>query len=139
MCVITKFTLILAWSNEEVARYLETYKAYELKSADAIKGRANADFVSVMTDALTSIRSVNKTDVVTLLTQFGSLKNIMNATKEQLALCPGFGEQKAKRLHDAFREPFIADKKRRLERLEQQEAARRQQHTALFGPLETQD
>lgn len=26
----------MCWSNEEVARYLETYKAYEFKSAEAI-------------------------------------------------------------------------------------------------------
>ena len=35
--VILEFTVVLAWSNEEAARYLETFKAFEHKTADAIK------------------------------------------------------------------------------------------------------
>lgn len=34
-------------------------------------------------------QGINKTDVVTLITTFGSLKNIINADLEQLASCPG--------------------------------------------------
>ncbi len=33
------FTLVLSWSNEEAARYLETFKAFERKTADSIKAR----------------------------------------------------------------------------------------------------
>ncbi|CAG8806952.1 13485_t:CDS:2, partial [Dentiscutata erythropus] len=47
-----------------------------------------------MTHCLTQIRSVNKTDVVTLASSFGSLKRIMNASSDELAMCPGLGEQK---------------------------------------------
>ncbi|CAN1232803.1 DNA excision repair protein ERCC-1 [Linum perenne] len=56
--------------------------------------------------ALTSVRRVNKTDVVTLGSTFGSLSNIMDASMEDLARCPGIGERKVKRLHDTFHEPF---------------------------------
>ena len=86
-------------STEEAGRYLETFKAYEHKPADMIKGRVNPDYMSQvqvrhpqkkggragrsralhwggrhvgqLTDTLTSIRSVNKTDVVTLASTFG--------------------------------------------------------------------
>lgn len=46
------------------------------------------------TDLLTGVKAVNKTDVVTLLSTFGSIADIMAATPGELALCPGFGEQK---------------------------------------------
>ncbi|KAH1037591.1 hypothetical protein GYH30_056775 [Glycine max] len=52
------------------------------------------------------VRHVNKTDVVTLGTTFGSLCNIMGASMEDLARCPGIGERKVKRLFDTFHEPF---------------------------------
>lgn len=57
-------------------------------------------------DALTSIRSVNKTDAVTLLNVFKTLANLIEAKPEQIALCPGIGPQKAKRIHAALHEPF---------------------------------
>eukprot|EP01127_Copromyxa_protea_P013293 TRINITY_DN3565_c0_g1_i3.p1 TRINITY_DN3565_c0_g1~~TRINITY_DN3565_c0_g1_i3.p1 ORF type:complete len:272 (-),score=20.61 TRINITY_DN3565_c0_g1_i3:70-885(-) len=82
-------TLIVCWSNKEAARYIETYRAYTNKPFDSIKSPATTDFFSQYTDTITSIRSVNSTDAMTLLKNFGSLKNIMNATHEQLILCPG--------------------------------------------------
>jgi len=67
----------------------------------------------------------------------------MNASKDDLALCPGFGEQKAKRLHDSFREPFVADKQRRLdhERRAQQQAmaSSSAQGASSFGPTSELD
>ena len=39
-------TLLLAWSNLEAARYLETLKAYENKSPDSIRGRVDDDYIS---------------------------------------------------------------------------------------------
>ncbi|KAL5196066.1 DNA excision repair protein ERCC-1 [Glycine soja] len=60
----------------------------------------------MLTHALTTVRHVNKTDVVTLGTTFGSLCNIMGASMEDLARCPGIGERKVKRLFDTFHEPF---------------------------------
>lgn len=42
-----------------------------------------------LTNALTTLRSVNKTDVVTLSSNFGSLASMMNASREELVQCPG--------------------------------------------------
>lgn len=50
---------------------------------------------------------MNKTDASTLIRTFGTLENIIKATEERLADCPGFGATKAKKLHKALHEPFL--------------------------------
>lgn len=113
VAILSDFTLMLAWSMEEVGRYLETYKALEHKGPDLIRGRVEEQYLERMTDCLTQVRSVNKTDVLTLLSTFGSLKNVSDAKADALAMCPGFGDQKVKRLQLAFKQPFLANKKQR--------------------------
>ncbi|XP_062996135.1 DNA excision repair protein ERCC-1 [Elgaria multicarinata webbii] len=107
ICILADCTLILAWSPEEAGRYLETYKAYEQKPADLLKEKVDQDYLSRVTDCLTSVKSVNKTDTLSLLSTFGALANIAHASKEDLSLCPGIGPQKAKRLFDVLHEPFL--------------------------------
>lgn len=105
--ILNDYTLMLAWGFEEAARYLETYKAFENKPPDLIREKVTDDYNAKATDTLTQIRSVNKTDVITLLSTFGSIEGIAKATSDQLAMCPGFGEQKVKRLQQAFTTPFV--------------------------------
>ncbi|ORZ10355.1 restriction endonuclease type II-like protein [Lobosporangium transversale] len=116
VAMLNNLTLVCAWSNEEAARYIETYKAYENKAPDAIKERISNDYISKLTDCLTQIQSINKTDVVTLASTFGSFKNIMNAPADELGVLPGFGERKVKRLLEAFDQPFAIDPKKRRQR-----------------------
>ncbi|XP_075437698.1 DNA excision repair protein ERCC-1 isoform X2 [Ascaphus truei] len=111
ICILSDCTLILSWSPEEAARYLETYKCYEQKPADALRERSERDFMSRMTDCLTTVKSVNKTDSCTLLTTFGTLGDLAHASREDLSLCPGLGPQKAKRLFDTLHEPFLKSSK----------------------------
>ncbi|PWZ57113.1 hypothetical protein Zm00014a_008900 [Zea mays] len=99
-------TLLCGWSLEECGRYLETIKVYENKPADSIREHMDNDYLSRLTHGLTSIRHVNKTDVVTLGSSFGSLSQIMNGSMDELARCPGIGERKVRRLYDTFHEPF---------------------------------
>eukprot|EP00802_Teleaulax_amphioxeia_P017947 Tamp_18120.p1 GENE.Tamp_18120~~Tamp_18120.p1 ORF type:complete len:418 (+),score=101.20 Tamp_18120:180-1256(+) len=113
--VVNGWTLILAWSPEEAARYLETYQTYEHKQADNIQQRIEGDYLSRATDVLTTIRSVNRTDVANLSTSLGSLACMMAASKERLALCPGVGDKKVQRIYEAFHQPFLASKKPRTE------------------------
>ncbi|XP_046567875.1 DNA excision repair protein ERCC-1-like isoform X2 [Haliotis rubra] len=112
MCILADCTLMLAFSPEEAGRYLETYKVYENKPPEAIMERTENNFMAKMTDCLTTVKSVNKTDCMTLMTTFGSLEKVMKAGKEELSLCPGFGPQKAQRLHDVFHQPFLKSRKR---------------------------
>ncbi|KVI08533.1 DNA repair protein rad10 [Cynara cardunculus var. scolymus] len=76
-------TLLCGWSLEECGRYLETIKVYENKPADIIQGQMDTDYLSRLSHTLTTVRHVNKTDVVTLGSTFG-----------------------VKRLYDTFHEPF---------------------------------
>ncbi|XP_028992179.1 DNA excision repair protein ERCC-1 [Betta splendens] len=110
ICIMADCTLILAWSPEEAARYLETYKSYEKKPADLLKEQAEKDYLSKVTDCLTTVKSINKTDSITLLSAFSSVEGIISASKEELALCPGLGPQKARRLHDVLHKPFLKSK-----------------------------
>ncbi|KAM5237101.1 DNA excision repair protein ERCC-1 isoform 2-T2 [Ctenodactylus gundi] len=107
MCILADCTLVLAWSPEEAGRYLETYKAYEQKPADLLMEKLEQNFMSRVTECLTTVKSVNKTDSQTLLATFGSLEQLMAASREDLALCPGLGPQKARRLFDVLHEPFL--------------------------------
>ncbi|KAH3871736.1 DNA excision repair protein ERCC-1-like isoform X1 [Dreissena polymorpha] len=106
MCILANVTMLLAFSAEEAGRYLEAYKVYENKPADALMEKTDASIVSKLTECLTVVKSVNKTDAMTLLTAFKSMEGIIKASKEDLSLCAGFGPQKAQRLHDVFHEPF---------------------------------
>ncbi|RNA15740.1 DNA excision repair ERCC-1 [Brachionus plicatilis] len=127
ICIYSNFTMILCWTPEEVGRYLETYKAYEFKSADIImekstnqievgsntKGQNSSDtnFINNLTDFLCQIKSINKTDASTLRQTFGSVKELSKATKDQLNLCPGLGPLKCNRVYDILRTPFLLPKK----------------------------
>ena len=79
---------------QECARYLETYKVYETKSADSILGRTDEDYLSRLNAAFTTVRGVNKTDVLTLATTFKTAKGMMQASIEELSACPGIGPTK---------------------------------------------
>lgn len=103
---VNNYTLIYCWSNLECARYLETFKNYENKAPTIIQSKEETEFLPRMNQVLTNVRSVNKTDVSTLLDVFGNLTNICSATEQQLVLCPGIGEKKVKRLYQALHEPF---------------------------------
>eukprot|EP00978_Attheya_sp_CCMP212_P002957 scaffold6068_cov65-Attheya_sp.AAC.1 len=106
VCVVNKITLILAWSEEEAGRYLETFKAFDGKDASSIQKREQTVFADQVADVLGSIRSVNKTDAAQLLSQFSSLRAVMAASMDELSLCPGMGEKKVRRLYDALHKPF---------------------------------
>ena len=64
----------------------------------------------MLTKALTIVKSLNKTDVTTLLESFGSLKGIAEADEKTLIMCPGFGDKKAKKLYQTLHEPFLKKK-----------------------------
>ena len=106
ICILSELTLMLAWSQEEAGKILESYKVFENKPPDMIMEKANPDPHSRLVDALTSVKSVNKTDAMTLISVFGSLEKIVNASIEDLTLCPGFGPHKAQKLHKALNQTF---------------------------------
>nr|CAG4638683.1 EOG090X0BTB [Cyclestheria hislopi] len=106
ICLLADLTLLLAWSPEEAGKIIETYKIFEHKPPDLIMEKQEASSFSKISDALTSIKSVNRTDALTLLTNFNTLEHIYAASEEDLSLCPGIGPQKAKRIYRVLHENF---------------------------------
>lgn len=100
------YTLLVTWHAKEAALYLETLKAMENKPPDKLKAKVESDAVSRLGAALAEIKSVNSTDVMTLLSNFGSLKGIIDADRDLISLLPGFGASKTNRLMSAFDQPF---------------------------------
>lgn len=89
LCFSNRFTLILSWSPLEAGRYLETYKSYENKPSTSIQEKVDVEFLPQVTNVLKCVKSVNRTDVVTLFEAFGNFQGICTADESQLLLCPG--------------------------------------------------
>ncbi|KDQ28085.1 hypothetical protein PLEOSDRAFT_1112855 [Pleurotus ostreatus PC15] len=106
MGLINNITVIVAFSYEDAGHYLSTFKQFEHKPPDLIKERVDKDHDSILRTALTTISRVNKTDVETLKSSFGSFANIANASGDQLRNLPGFGQVKVKNIKNAFDKPF---------------------------------
>ncbi|RXG73844.1 DNA excision repair protein ERCC-1 [Armadillidium vulgare] len=106
ICVFADLTLMLAWNAEEAGRIIEVYKIFENKPPDLIMEKQETNVYAQMIEALTSIKSVNRTDAMTLLSTFGSLEKIVAATEEEISFCPGFGPQKASKLHSVLHQSF---------------------------------
>ena len=121
IAVIQNMTLILAWTEQEAARYLETYKALNGKDASSIQKRESNNYMDQVADFLTGAKPVNKTDSTNLLSHFSSVQAIMAASKDELALCPGLGQVKVQKLHDAFNKPFSTQAAERLKKRRFQE------------------
>ncbi|GAA5987056.1 hypothetical protein JCM11641_007824 [Rhodosporidiobolus odoratus] len=131
VCLINGYTLMVCWTAQEAGQYLTLYKSLERKPPDLIRERVDDSYMAHLTSALTSVKGVNKTDCVTLVSNFGSFDKILTAPSSSLSLLPGLGDKKVKRLRDAFTSPFQlnspAQKKRREKekQLRTSEAARR--------------
>lgn len=108
--LVNNVTVILCWSAAEAARYVELYKSYEHASASAIKGVESKSYAEKMVDFVTVPRSINKTDAVTIVSAFGSIKAAVNARPEEIAVVSGWGEKKVRRWCSVVDEPFRARK-----------------------------
>nr|CAG4652104.1 EOG090X0BTB [Triops cancriformis] len=106
ICLLADLTLMVAWSPEEAGKMIETYKIFEHKPPDLIMEKPDTNSSAKVVDALTTIKSVNRTDAATLLSNFHTLANILQASEEDLSLCPGIGPLKASRLYRVLHEDF---------------------------------
>ena len=104
--LINNVTLILCWSSAEGGRYLELFKQYENAAPTAIKQHQSNAYADRMIDFITTPRSVNKTDAVSLVSQFGTVRTAVNARHEDIAGIAGWGEKKVQRWCASVREPF---------------------------------
>jgi len=70
--VVNDYTVILAWSAAEAGRYIETFKAFEHANSNLIKQHQATDYPTRLIETLTTIRSVNKNDAVSLVANVSS-------------------------------------------------------------------
>ena len=108
--MVNHVTVILCWSAAEAARYLELYKSYEHANPNAIRGTESKGYADKMVDFVTIPRSINKTDAVSLVSAFGSVRAAINARPEEIAVVGGWGEKKVRRWCTVVDEPFRARK-----------------------------
>lgn len=104
--LVNNVTIILSWSAQEAGRYLELFKTYEHAAPTSIKGHQSTNFVDRLVEFTTVPRSVNKTDAIGLVSNFGTVRTAINAQPEDIALIAGWGDKKVKRWCSAVREPF---------------------------------
>lgn len=104
--LINNVTLVLCWSSAEGGRYLELFKSFENAAPTAIKQHQSTSYSDRMVDFITTPRSINKTDAVSLVSQFGSIRTAVNARHEDVAGIAGWGEKKVERWCASVREPF---------------------------------
>jgi DNA excision repair protein ERCC-1 len=103
-------TLVLCWSAAEAARYLELYKSYEHANFSAIRGQQSSSYAEKLVDFVTVPRSVNKADAIALVSNFGTLKDAINADSGEINLIGGWGSTKVKKWVAAVEEPFRVQK-----------------------------
>jgi DNA excision repair protein ERCC-1 len=111
LCVTAHMCLFLAWSAPEAGRYLEAFKAFEHTPPTAIQEKVADDYGSRMVDFFTQVRSVNKSDAVSLVSSFGSVRAAVDANSEEVLMISGWGQQKVSRLEKALRDPFRVKKR----------------------------
>lgn len=114
ICLLNDLSLILLWSFDECANYINYLKQLENSNSHvSIKGTTNEDdYYLTLTNALTSIRQINKTDTINLITKFGSFKNlVLHSTEDQLSEVQGMGKVKINRFVSSLEQNFILNKK----------------------------
>ncbi|VDK78754.1 unnamed protein product [Litomosoides sigmodontis] len=117
-CYRSDWTLVLCYSAEEAAEYLENLhisrNKNEQSAVNAVQERKRKRLCLPDDDNelhqaakfLTVIRSLTISDAQRLIATFGSVQKIANADIDRLLLCPGLGPTKAGNIHAFFRTAF---------------------------------
>nr|POE71390.1 mating-type switching protein swi10 [Quercus suber] len=108
--LINNVTLVLCWSAAEGGRYLELFKTYENAAPTSIKQHQSTAYSDRMVDFITTPRSINKTDAVALVSQFGTIRTAVNARHEEVGQIAGWGEKKVQRWCASVSEPFRVER-----------------------------
>lgn len=104
--LINNLTLILCWSAQEAGRYLELYKSYEHASPTSIRAHQATSYSEKLIEFITVPRSINRTDALSLVSAFGSVRAAVNARPEEIGEITGWGEKKVQRWVGTVRENF---------------------------------
>eukprot|EP00347_Sterkiella_histriomuscorum_P024333 403331490 len=110
-CIKFETKMIMCWSFEEAAQYIQTFKSYENKTQTMLEGKYQNQgntHLEQATDVLGSIRRVNKTDAKNLLCNFGSIEQVILAPSyEEFLNMDGIGQSKIDAITQCFRGKFV--------------------------------
>lgn len=104
--LVNNVTVMLCWSAQEAGRYLELFKTFENAAPTSIRAQQSSTYSDKMVEFITVPRSINKTDAVGLVSNFGSIRTAINAGPEEIGLIAGWGDKKVQRWSNAVGEPF---------------------------------
>ncbi len=117
LCLLNNLTLIAAWSFEQCADYLTSLKQCEMNTAKGmIQGNSKRDddmdddlfYYKRVVETLTTVKAINKTDAINLVSHFGSLEELcQKANEANLQEIPGMGQRKIKQLLKVINDPFL--------------------------------
>lgn len=105
-------TLMICYSYEEAAKYVETYKLYRNSSPAILMEKSGTNnsgtegAYECVAEALSSLKRINRTDAVSTISTFSNMERIVKASPEQLSVVPGMGPQKARYLYSFLRRQF---------------------------------
>ena len=108
--LVNNVTVMLCWSAQEAGRYLELFKTFENAAPTSIRAQQASTYPEKMVEFITVPRSINKTDAVGLVSNFGSIRTAIIAGPEEIGLIAGWGDKKVQRWCNAVREPFRVKK-----------------------------
>ena len=104
--LINHLTLLLCWSAAEAGRYLSLLKTYEHTSPSSIRAHQPTSYNEKLVDFITTPRTINKTDAISLVGNFGSLKAAIDASPDEISMIGGWGEKKVNNWCLSVRETF---------------------------------
>ncbi|KAF1930863.1 mating-type switching protein swi10 [Didymella exigua CBS 183.55] len=131
--LVNNVTVMLCWSAQEAGRYLELFKTFEHAAPTSIRAKQSSTYSENMVEFITVPRSINKTDAVGLVSNFGSIRTAINAGPEEIGLIAGWGDKKVQRWCNAMKEPFRVKKaaKRSLGPTRENTQAGRERDTSM--------
>ncbi|CDW73179.1 dna excision repair protein ercc-1-like [Stylonychia lemnae] len=109
-CFKFEITLIMCWSFEEAAQYIQTFKSYENKTQTMLEGKQynqGTTHFEQAVEQVSSMRRVNKTDAKNLLSNYGSIEAIIMAPNyDEFLNIDGIGQNKIDAITQCFRGKF---------------------------------
>lgn len=101
--LLLNWTILLAWSEEEAARWIESLHSLQRRSAALIREKS----VSWNGEAiLGEISGINKTDGNSLMAMGKNLKGVAMLTSKEISSIRGFGRKKTESFMNALDAPF---------------------------------
>lgn len=92
--------------REGSLRYIDAGIAGVISNSSSSSSSSSSVLLDRVAQILLLIPTVNRTDCLSLLRHFGSLRGIILASEEELQQVKGIGPKKARHIYDAFHEPI---------------------------------